>query len=252
MNKPPHHEHEATGFDTHAQAYVNSPVHSAGQDLDDLEAILAARRPARVLDLGTGGGHVAFRAAKWADRVVAYDLSAPMLAAVEAEAGKRGHLNIVTSPGMVEELPFADHSFDAVLTRFSAHHWRDLPRALAEARRVLQPGGLAVFIDVVAPPSRLADTWLQTLELMRDRSHLRDYSVAEWRAALETAGFAPGTPRLYRLPMEFDAWVARIGTPAPLIAALRLMLRSAPGEIVAHFNVQADGSFTIDSCLIEG
>ncbi len=252
MNIPPHRAPEATGFDAHALAYVTSPVHSAGQDMDDLATILAARRPARVLDLVTGGGHVAFRAAKWADRVVAYDLSASMLAAVEAEAGKRGHRNIAVSRGMVEDLPFADHSFDAVLTRFSAHHWRDLPRALAEARRVLQPGGLAVFIDVVAPPSPLADTWLQTLELMRDRSHLRDYSLAEWRAALKTAGFAPGTPRAYRLPMAFDAWVARIGTPAPLVAALRLMLQSAPGEIVAHFNVQADGSFTIDTCLIEG
>ena len=250
MTQMKHQDQVADGFGAHAQAYVNSAVHGAGQDLDDLTALLAQCRPARVLDLGTGGGHVAFRAAAVADQVVAYDLSPAMLRAVAAEATERGHSNIQTRQGPAESLPFADHSFDAVLTRFSAHHWRDLPRGLAEARRVLRPGGMALFIDVVAPAARLADTWLQTLELMRDGSHLRDYSTDEWQTMLTTAGFAPRLVQAYRLRMEFAPWVARIGTPAPLITALRLMLQSAPAEVAAHFAIETDSSFTIDSCLI--
>ena len=242
---------QPSGFDTHAAAYVTSPVHSQGADLDHLQSLLAARRPARVLDLGTGGGHVAFRAAPFAQEVVDYDLSAPMLAAVEAEASRRGHTNITPCQGPAEQLPFEPASFDAVLTRFSAHHWQDWRRALAEARRVLKPGGWAVFIDITAPAWPLADSWLQCLELMRDRSHGRDYSLAEWRDALGAAGFAPTAVQQTRLRMEFSSWVARIGTPAPLVEALRLMLRSAPADVAAHFAIEPDGSFSIESTLIE-
>jgi len=246
-----HDEAVSAQFSPRANAYVTSPVHAAGEDLDRLETVLKARRPPRVLDLGTGGGHVAFRAASYAAEVVAYDLSGAMLAQVAAEAAKRGHANIAARQGSAESLPFENASFDAVLTRFSAHHWRDVPRALAEARRVLKPGGLAVVIDAVAPESQLADTWLQTLELMRDPSHVRDYRRSEWQAMLANAGFCRGDSKSFRLRLEFSSWVARIGTPAPLIAGLRCLQAHAPAEAASHFALEPDGSFTIDTAMIE-
>ena len=246
-----HDEAVSAQFSPRAGAYVTSPVHAAGEDLDLLEQVLEIRRPARVLDLGTGGGHVAFRAAPFATQVVAYDLSDAMLEQVAAEATRRGHANIATRQGFAESLPFEDASFDAVLTRFSAHHWHDVPRALAEARRVLGPGGIAVFIDVVAPESPLADTWLQSLELMRDPSHVRDYRRSEWLATLAEAGFAATISRDFRLRMEFSSWVARIGTPEPLVAGLRCLQAQAPAEVASHFGLEQDGSFTVESALIE-
>jgi len=51
---------------------------------------------------------------------------------------------------------------------------------LREARRVLKPGGRAVFMDAISPGPALLDTYLQAVELLRDPSHLRDYSLAEW------------------------------------------------------------------------
>jgi len=241
----------ADQFGAHASAYVSSPVHSAGADLDLLDGLLAARRPARVLDLGTGGGHVAFRAAAHAVEVVAYDLSREMLAAVEAEAARRGLRNVVTRHGPAEELPFGAAGFDAVLTRFSAHHWHDVPRALAEARLVLKPGGLAVVADVTAAEAPLADTWLQALELMRDGSHVRDYRLSEWRSMLAEAGFTVAAVTSYRLRMEFESWVARIGTPAPLVAGIRCLQGRMPQEVAARFALEADGSFEIETALIK-
>lgn len=68
-------------------------------------------------------------------------------------------------------------------------------------------------MDIVAPETPLLDTLLQTVEVLRDASHVRDYRVSEWQAMLTAAGFRPGTPRTWKLPMAFDSWIARIRTP---------------------------------------
>ena len=62
-------------FGPQARAYVESAVHAGGADLEALGAILAAEPPARALDLGTGGGHVAYLMARHAAGVVAAPLT---------------------------------------------------------------------------------------------------------------------------------------------------------------------------------
>ena len=77
-------------FGPRAAAYVQSIVHSSGEDLDHLETIIARHAPKRALDLGSGGGHVAYRLACHAAAVVASDLSLGMLEAVAATAPGEG------------------------------------------------------------------------------------------------------------------------------------------------------------------
>src|SRR5580700_5316066 len=77
------HAHEsrvAAQFGPRAKAYVESAVHARGPDLDALEVVVSGVRPARALDLGTGGGHVAYLMARHAGSVTASDLSREMLA----------------------------------------------------------------------------------------------------------------------------------------------------------------------------
>ena len=69
-------------FGPRAKAYVQSAVHAHGADLTALEAVVEALKPGRALDLGCGGGHVAYLLARHARQVAAVDLSAEMLAAV--------------------------------------------------------------------------------------------------------------------------------------------------------------------------
>jgi SAM-dependent methyltransferase len=240
-----------TQFGPRAAAYVASEVHAKGEDLADLARLVAGRPGARVLDLGCGGGHVGFAVAARAREVVAFDLSDDMLAAVRREAAARGIGNIRTAQGSVEALPFADGAFDVVLSRFSAHHWPDLTTALTEVRRVVRPGGIAAFADVVSPGPALLDTHLQAVELLRDPSHVRDYAVAQWRAALSAAGFAPGRPTLRRLRLEFGSWIERMRTEEVHRRAIRSLQDAAPAAVRQHFAIEPDGSFTVDTMVLD-
>jgi len=237
-------------FGPQAQVYLESAVHAQGEDLERMVRAIGPRPGARVLDLGCGGGHVGFRLSALVGEVVAFDLSDAMLEVVAAEATRRGLNNLTTRQGFVEALPFPDASFDVVASRYSAHHWRDFEAGLAEARRVLKPDGLAVWVDVISPDSSLLDSWLQTLELLRDPSHVRNYSVDQWSQAAKAAGFLPGDTSLFRVHLEFAAWVQRMKTPEAHVLAIRSMQTRASADVARHFGIESDGSFTLDSMLM--
>ena len=118
-------------FGPRAKAYVESAVHSQGADLEAIGALAQKLRPQLALDLGAGGGHVAYALARHAQRVIASDLSSEMLAAVAQTAREKGLSNIETAEAPAERLPFEDETFDFVASRFSAHHWRDFDAGLA-------------------------------------------------------------------------------------------------------------------------
>ncbi|GAA4503226.1 class I SAM-dependent methyltransferase [Gluconacetobacter tumulicola] len=236
----------AQHYGTRAPDYVTSAVHAEGADLEAIERLVAGKGWRRVLDLGCGGGHVSYRLAPHVAEVVACDLTQQMLDAVTQEAARRGLSNISTVRAPAEHLPFEDGGFDAVFCRFTTHHWSDAAAGLREARRVLAPSGVALFIDVTAPASALGDSWLQTLELLRDVSHVRDYAVAEWAALLAGAGFAVRELGTHRLRMAFASWVARTKTPPERVAAIRSLQQAAPKEVIRQFGVEEDGSFMLD------
>jgi ubiquinone/menaquinone biosynthesis C-methylase UbiE len=238
-------------FSPQAQAYVDSPVHSRGEDLDRIEQLAQRATPMNALDLGTGGGHVAYRLARHARKVIAVDLSQDMLAAVKATAISRGLTNIETERSAAEDLPFPDATFDFCACRLSAHHWRDLEAGLQQAHRVLRKDSPAIFVDVYSPGVALLDTHLQSVEILRDTSHVRDYAMSEWLAVLARNGFGIQATRAWRIPTQFDSWIARMRTPPELAQAIRALQTSASDTVREYFRIQSDGSFELDAFMVE-
>jgi ubiquinone/menaquinone biosynthesis C-methylase UbiE len=219
-----------------------------------LEAVvekLKQKPRGHILDLGCGAGHLSFAAASVAEAVIAYDLSPEMIEIVSREARQRGHGNLTVQRGLAEVLPFEEQTFDWVVTRYSAHHWNDVRRALREVRRVLKPEGALIIIDVCAPEDPLLDTHLQTLELLRDSSHVRNYSLSNWNSMLVESGFEISSHFAWKLPLDFKAWVERMKTAAVFVDTILQLMRDAPLEVRNHFEIVDGSSFAIDSTFIE-
>ena len=251
MTTRSHHDNVEKQFGSQANAYLTSTVHASGRDLQRLAERLSAFPQASVLDMGCGAGHASFAAAHQVKQVVAYDLSAQMLDVVAQAAKEKGLDSIATRQGYAESPPFEDGSFDVVISRYSAHHWHDVGRALREVNRVLKPGGVVIVMDVMSPGHPVRDIWLQTVEALRDTSHVRNYSSGEWLSLMNDANLIADTVLTDRLPLAFSSWVARMRTPQVLIDAVRLYQQSASAEVQAYFALQQDGSFTSDTIMVE-
>lgn len=197
-------------FGASAAAYVTSPGHAAGDDLEQLVVWGRALAPDRVLDLATGGGHTALALASFARHVTACDVTEPMLGAARGLLRARGAAATFVA-GDVEALPFRDGAFDVVTCRIAAHHFADVAAAVREVRRVLRPGGSFLLQDILGHDDAEAAAFITEVERRRDPSHVRAYRAVEWKAFCAP----PGSPR----------WTARSlpravpGTSGPLARA---------------------------------
>ncbi len=102
----------------------------------------------KVADLGCGDGYLAVEAARWASRVVAVDRSEAVLDRARALASRRRVSNITWKRGELEKLPLPDAAVDVALLSQALHHAQNPARALAEARRIVAPGGRVLVLDL--------------------------------------------------------------------------------------------------------
>jgi ubiquinone/menaquinone biosynthesis C-methylase UbiE len=162
----------------------------------------------RVLDVACGPGVVTCEFAAAARSAVGLDLVDAMLDEARSRAAELGLANVEFAAGDAGALPFADGTFDVVVSRFAIHHLERPATALAEMARVCAPAGRVVVCDTAPEPSKAAA--FNAMERLRDPSHVRALTEAELR---ELFAQAPGLedPQVVRtsLELEFEAQLAR-------------------------------------------
>jgi ubiquinone/menaquinone biosynthesis C-methylase UbiE len=178
-----------------------------------------------VLDVACGPGIVTAALAPRAREVVALDITPEMLAKARQRCAAAGLRNVTFREGSATELPFADNSFDAVVTRLSVHHFPEPGLVLGEMFRVLRPGGTMVLADIVSSEDREESALHNAIEVLRDPSHVRMLPPSELRGLIAGAGFAIAEQTTWDQPREFEEWGAIVGDPARM-APLRPIVRA--------------------------
>ena len=169
-----------------AEAYRESEAHRQGSDLELFTEWAAGRT---VLDVATGGGHVAARLREAGRQVVTCDSAPGMQPDVICRA---------------EDLPFADSSFDVVTCRVAAHHFEDPAAAVRELARV------SADLVLVADNLYLGEAG-EEADRLRDPTHVRNYSEDEWRDMFERAGLEVAKLEREEKRIELEPWLARAG-----------------------------------------
>lgn len=195
-----------------ASLYRDSEAHRAGEDLDLIVEWAAEAPGRRALDVATGGGHVARRLREAGFDVVSSDPAAGMEPDVVARA---------------EALPFEDGTFDVVACRVAAHHFEDVERAVGEMARV------SSSLVIVADNLHLGEA-VEEAERLRDETHVRCYSEAEWRTLLTHAGLEVLDVRVSDKRIELEPWLARVGCEGERAGRIRELLahRIEDGRVV--------------------
>ncbi len=229
-------------FGRQAAVYTQSRFHMSG---DTLDILVDWGRPSgqhRVLDIATGAGFTGFAFAGRAGSVVAYDLTLGMLRQAIGIAGQRGLKNVRFVQGPAECLPFRDGAFDLCTCRTASHHFYDVPAFLTESHRVLKPGGLLLIADTATGEDADIDRWEHETELLRDPSHVRNYSPSEWLRMIGISGLTPRRADLsLRTELGFNDWVERSGNPPDVVDQLRARFLSAPAAVTRAFRIRPDG-----------
>lgn len=144
-------------FDASSSAQFDLEPPPPTEHMQRLFALLGDTTGETVLDCGCGAGDLANHIAATAARVAAFDLSGESVKLMHARAERLGRRPPGGLTSVMERLPFADATFDAAVGSSILHHV-DVEDALREVKRVLKPGGRAVFIEnqVTNPVLRLA------------------------------------------------------------------------------------------------
>ncbi len=233
----------SNAWSARSTSYATSELHKSGPSLVKLLALARPNVGDVCLDLGTGTGHTAAALAEHAAQVIGLDVSTGMLRAA-GELYRRPNLEFIQAPAQETGLP--SESFDIITARHTLHHHPDLAATLAEAARLLKPGGRLVIADEVTPDAAVNDTvdaWYDALERTRDYTHVRAYTLGEWQTFIAGSGLSwiVGDSRTH-YPIDVKSWLERMNLDVLTTEAAYDLLATADARAKDVFEIEYEGT----------
>jgi len=174
------------------------------QKLGEYRRQVVPQARGRVLELGFGAGaNLSFYDSAKVSQLIGIEPS-PELRAIAARAERAPGLDVEFLAGEGEHLQLEDASFDSIVCTFTLCTVADPQRTLAEARRVLRPGGLFLFCEHGAAPDPGVARWQRRLDPLWRRVFGGCHITRNARAGIEGqfsldehhAHYQPGVPKI--------------------------------------------------------
>ena len=225
-------------FNNQAKFYSSSKTFSAGESLDILSNLFNKNKFESGLDIGTGAGFAAFELSKSCEKVEATDISEGMINEAKKIMKERKINNLNFNICSAEELKYSDKEFDIVTCRTAAHHFLDVEKFCSEVHRVLKDEGEFIIVDTITSDQIKLNNWHQEVELIRDKSHIKNLSLIEWKNILKISKFSFLDIIQSRVTMNLNDWMERSGTSDKDKKILKDKFQNSDEKIKSFFGIK--------------
>lgn len=222
-----HSNHKQTvrqSFTRQADAYATNQRLTDPAKVSRLVDASGAETSARVLEVGTGPGHVAAGFTEQCRKAVGLDLTdAPLKIAREK------YENLIPKAlcfvqGDAEAIPFEDDTFDVVYCRLTLHHLEEPADVLQQMSRVCRPNGTIAIEDLVVSEHPERAEYQNRFERLRNPAHVRALPLSELLSVVADAGMDPHQVRTDETVTEVEEWLQTAETPKNRSTDVREML----------------------------
>ena len=225
-------------FNNQAKFYSSSKTFSTGESLDILSNLFNKKKFKSGLDIGTGAGFAAFELSKSCEKVEATDISEGMINEAKKIMKERKINNLNFNICSAEELKYSDKEFDIVTCRTAAHHFLDVEKFCSEVHRVLKDEGEFIIVDTITSDQIKLNNWHQEVELIRDKSHIKNLSLIEWKSILKISKFSFLDIIQSRVTMNLNDWMERSGTSDKDKKILKDKFQNSDEKIKSFFGIK--------------
>jgi len=208
----------------------------------------------RVMDVGTGSGHLALLLAEEGAReVVGIDVSPAMLEVAEyfrlssaVAAAKQVSFRLASA----QRMPFRNESFDTIICRLLLHHSHKPERILQEIFRLLKPGGTFIFADLLGADDPVKRATQNTIEARRNPSHVAAQSAEQYRKLINGSGLVIEKETVAVFEQDLEDWLADLESNPTSRGVVREMMEAGLETDAAGLNVRRhSGKLVFDQRL---
>lgn len=202
-----HREQILDQFTRQAEPFAQAQAIRSPEALDKIVRMAEPTADDTVLDVACGPGLLTCAFARVVRHAVGVDITPAMLDQARKTQQEQGLTNVSWQSGDVLSLPYPDHHFSIVISRFAFHHLPQPLAALREMVRACKPGGRLVVADMAPAPEKAYA--LNAEERLRDPSHVRAMTVEELQSLFAQAGLPSPKIDYYRLEGELEDLLRR-------------------------------------------